>query len=949
MSFGASTAVPSSATGPVHNDGLLQQAEGRAAAAQRRNDIPALVQALSDVADAQTRAQQFDAAEKTRLQVLALQEKRGGRDSLPVADALLSLGWFYADMARYEDAQKQLDRCLDLRQRLLGPDAPQVAEALNALGSLEENRGNLALSEAFYQQAVAIQQKTLGPQDVATANTQNNLATLYWVMGDYAAAQQLFTQALGVREKALGPGSVVVAKTLDNLALLDVSLGDYDEAESTFQRALRIRTTQLGPDNPATLATMSQLGQLYVREGNDVRAEPLLVQALTAQQRASADGDPDLARGLEVLAQLDDRRKLFEKARPLHERALAIRRRLLGENHPETAASLASLARHDHAQGRLDEALPLYQEALKIDTEALGEKHPDTLAVARDLALLQIELRHPDDATELAHQVRDAQRSILNGVFTFAPEHQRMDFARTLQPCDLPAALADADLLAETVLRTKGVVLDSLLEDQAEIRARRDPEVTDLLKKRRLLLAQLEQTGPSADFPDSSGEHNDRDQLAQEERDVESQLADKGVTSGETRRALSTELADVREALKEDAALVEFIAYDRYVGRLGFQPAYGAVIILHDSPCRWVPLGAAPEIDEQVALFQKYVRKRVRNVALAEVLHDLHAALCDPVLAQLPTGVRQLILCPDGDLNFISFATLLGADDQFLGAQYDVSYVRSGRDLLHISPAAPRTKRLVVFADPDYAHIPGTAAPRSRGRKPVREESPLPSLPGTEREASLVMTEAVHAGLDTLLFRGGDASKLNLDKVESPYILHLATHGLFLPESQLPAAPPLASGETSAILTLQPMLRSLLALAGATTTLRDWKAGTFPPAENDGLLTAEQAAGLDLRQTWLVVLSACDTGSGEARAGEGVLGLRRGFAEAGAQNLLMTLWTADDVTTADFMQRFYHDALASGDAPSAFARTQRFLLDDTRRRVGLSEAVRQIGPFVLSW
>jgi CHAT domain-containing protein len=768
-------------------------------------------------------------------------------------------------------------------------------------------------------------------------------------LGNYAAAQQLFTEALAVREKALGPGSVMVAKTLDNLALLDVSLGDYEEAESIFQRALRIRTTQLGADNPATLSTMSQLGQLYVREGDDVRAEPLLVQAIASQQKSAAAGDPDFARGLEVLAQLDDRRRLFDKAGPLHEEALAIRRRVLGENHPETAASLASLARHDHAQGRLAEALPLYQEALKIDINALGPNHPDTLAVERDLALLQIELRHPDEAIDLAHQVRDAQRSILNGVFTFAPEHQRMDFARILQPSDLPAALADADLLAETVLRTKGVVLDSLLEDQAAIRARRDPEVTELLKKRRLLLAQLEQTGTASDFPAVTGERTNRDQLAQEERDVESQLADKGVTSGETRRALSTELADVREALGDQAALVEFIAYDRYVGRLGFQPAYGAVIILHDAPCRWVPLGAAPEIDEQVGLFQKYVRKRVRNVALSEVLHDLHAALCAPVLAQLPEGVRQLILCPDGNLNFISFATLLDADDQFLGTRYDVSYVRSGRDVLQRPPAAPRTRRLVVFADPDYAHAPGTAAPRSRGRVPVRDDSPLPALPGTEREASLVMTEAVHAGLDTLLFRGGDASKLNLDKVDSPYILHLATHGLYLPKSQLAEAPPLPPGEAASMLTLQPMLRSLLALAGAAATLRDWKAGLFPPAANDGLLTAEQATGLDLQQTWLVVLSACDTGSGEARAGEGVLGLRRGFAEAGAQNLLMTLWTADDAATADFMQRFYHDALASGDAPTAFARTQRALLEDARRKAGLSEAVRQIGPFVLSW
>ena len=86
----------------------------------------------------------------------------------------------------------------------------------------------------------------------------------------------------------------------------------------------------------------------------------------------------------------------------------------------------------------LPDALPLYEQALNIDEDALGENHPDTLAIANDLAFLKIELRQPDDATRLAHDVAEAQQNMLNGVFTFAPEHQRMDFERTIEPWDLP-------------------------------------------------------------------------------------------------------------------------------------------------------------------------------------------------------------------------------------------------------------------------------------------------------------------------------------------------------------------------------------------------------------------------------------------------------------------------------------------------------------------------------
>jgi CHAT domain-containing protein/tetratricopeptide (TPR) repeat protein len=944
-----SLAGPGVAPSDQANAAAIVQAQQRALDAEKRGDIPVQVQALNDEADACLRARDFAAAEKLRLQALHLQEAHAGGNSLPVSDALLNLGWFYEDMARYEAAQEALDRCQDIRQRLLGPEAAPVAEVLNALGALEENRSNLALAEAFYQQAIVIQEKVLGTQSAITANTWNNLATLYWIMGDYASAQKLFIQALAVREKTLGPSSPVVAQTLVNLALLDSSLGDYDQAEDYFQQALRIRVTRLGPENPSTLTTLSQLGLLYVREGDDARAEPLLVRAVALQEKISPAGDPDVARSLVELAMLYDRRKLYDKAEPLLVRALEIRRAILGDEHPEVAASLAALARHDHAQGRLPEALPLYEQALKIDEEALGENHPDTLAIASDLAFLDIELRRPDDATRLARDVAGAQQNMLNGVFTFAPEHQRMDFERTLSPCDLPAALADADLLAGMVLRTKGVVLDSLLEDEAVTRAERDPEVREMMEQRQLLLAQMgSEDASDGDLSGSPQAPADRQKLEREEQQLEASLADKGVGSGQTRRALATDVSDVQDALPGDAALVEYIAYNRYTGHLGFEPAYGAVVLSRDAPCQWVPLGSAAEIDARVGFEQKYMRKRVREAALAEVLRGLYQSLCRPVLAALPGGIHRLIISPDGDLNFVSFATLLDAEDHFLADDFELNYVSSGRDLLRQPGLPPETKRLVVFADPDYNHAPDSTR-FSRGKVAAGDDDFLLPLPGTEREAAFLQQEAKRDGLEAEVYRGADASEANLAKQDSPYVLHLATHGLYLSEDDVPNLPVGAGDGEGKALAAQPMTRSLLALAGAAVTLRDWRKGIFPPPENDGLVTAQEAAGLNLDRTWLVALSACDTGGGEARAGEGVLGLRRGFAEAGAQNLLMTLWTADDTETADLMEAFYREALRSGDAPGALARVQRASLDELRRKLGLSEAVRKAGPFILSY
>ena len=192
-------------------------------------------------------------------------------------------------------------------------------------------------------------------------------------------------------------------------------------------------------------------------------------------------------------------------------------------------------------------------------------------------------------------------------------------------------------------------------------------------------------------------------------------------------------------------------------------------------------------------------------------------------------------------------------------------------------------------------------------------------------------------------------------RIHSPYILHLATHGFFAPQEPASSTKrnrpePLISNPSLAKSKFfkNPMHRSGLALAGANSTVEAWKDGQAQPIEEDGILTAEDVSTLDLQGTWLVTLSACDTGSGEAKAGEGVMGLRRGFIQAGAQNLLMTLWPISDVFTPQIMSDFYEAAHKSGNAPEALAEVQRNWLLKLRTDKGLAQAVALAGPFIMS-
>jgi CHAT domain-containing protein len=326
-----------------------------------------------------------------------------------------------------------------------------------------------------------------------------------------------------------------------------------------------------------------------------------------------------------------------------------------------------------------------------------------------------------------------------------------------------------------------------------------------------------------------------------------------------------------------------------------------------------------------------------------------------------------VILSPDGDLNFVSFVTLMAPDGEFLAEKYSLRYVASGRDLLreiNLSTA----KGLVAFGNPDFGGEIKLAANRSvdEAASPLRTLElrdfggvSLPPLPGTGAECSALKNQVARSGTKAQVFLGAEATEAQLRQVESPRILHLATHGFFLPEDMAQAdRDPNRTGmdfvsigaETHPrhVLLKNPMHRSGLALAGAQRTLDAWAKGEVPPTENDGVVTAEEVGGLKLQGTWLVTLSACDTGSGEARAGEGVLGLRRGFIEAGAQNLLMTLWTISDATTVKIMKDFYARALQSGNAPQALADTQREWLVKLREQRGLLDAVELAGPFIMS-
>jgi CHAT domain-containing protein len=250
--------------------------------------------------------------------------------------------------------------------------------------------------------------------------------------------------------------------------------------------------------------------------------------------------------------------------------------------------------------------------------------------------------------------------------------------------------------------------------------------------------------------------------------------------------------------------------------------------------------------------------------------------------------------------------------------RFDIGYLTSARELLRFKERRRPRDSAVVVADPDYGSAP-TLATAPVGRRSAdldRAGWLFRRLPGAAQEAralqSLLKLESGH------LLTGLEASEAALRSLQAPAILHVATHGFFLNDQQ--ADKQLQAGAPT--MRENPLLRSGLALAGAN-------ARRFGDAD-DGILTALEAAQLDLDGTQLVVLSACETGVGEVPNSEGVYGLRRAMALAGAQTHVSSLWRVQDDATRELMAGYYARVLRGEARSVALREAQRAMLAQSK-------------------
>ena len=840
------------------------------------------------------------------------------------------------EAGRYGEAIAIAQEVLVIRREQLGEQHYDVAQSLNSLALLYRAQGRYGEAEPLYQQVLAIVREQLGERHSDVAVSLNNLALLYAAQGRYGEAESFYQQALGIYREQLGERHPLIARSLSNLALLYETMGRYAEAEPLYQSALDIYQEQLGNDHPNVAETLNNLALLYDAQGRYEAAEPLYQQALIIYRQQLGDNHPSVASGLNNLASLYTVQGRYAAAEPLYQEALAIYRQQLGDRHPSTANSLNNLAELYRAMGRNEAAEPLYQQVLDISREQLGEHHPLVATYFNNLAVLSVAQGRLTEAIGYLTQGLDIEEWNLALNLATLTDTQRQDYVATVSgSTSFPLSLhlqspappaAAAELALTTLLRRKGRLLDAGINSLQVLRQNLTPADQATLDDLTALYQQLATLtfNRPADLTPAQYQA-ERLRLETQARALETDLARR---SAAFRAEIQpVELAAVQAQIPTDAVLVEYSRYRPYDATNAQNPwgaeRYAVYLLFPDGRIEATDLGEATEIDGAVNRLTEQLRDRNASPANARALTAL---VLDPIRASL--GDRDhLLISPDSQLNRIPFEALQDRDGHYLIEQYQISYLNSGRDLLKLNINSPSTAPAVVLANPDYEQAAGSPRSVAAGA-PVADASGQRStqlrqlrvgpLPGTASEAEAILPLLPSA----MALTGAQATENALKQVQAPRILHIATHGFFLENVVRPnlengrGLGVVASDEPisqPAVTAENPLLRSGLALAGFNGRAS---------GDEDGVLTALEAAQLNLLGTQLVVLSACKTGLGDIANGEGVYGLRRAFAIAGAETQLISLWQVDDFGTQSLMVRYYENLTAGMGRSEALRQVQ---------------------------
>lgn len=845
---------------------LYQQKE------QRDKTVVDLAREALDKGVEQYGIRRYEMAEQNFLTSKNMLEQRGLTNELVYLRALSNLGLIYLTQGHTLDAEKTISRSLSMSEQALGKSSAAYVANINNLARLHQAVGKYNEAEKELSEGLSLCDQVFG-EGKAKALLLNNKAMLFLAMGRYKEATALMTEAMAQSAKAPKKARILFQgegfdnrKFQVNLAFIQQISGDYANAEINF-RAIEAAFKEKDKNTPEYAGMLNQIGILFIQMGKMDKVEAILKASMEIYKKRYTENNIYTAKVMNDLGNFYRINARYTEAEPQLTKALTIRETLLGPNHPQYARSLEDVAILYWKSGKPAKAYEAYKQVMDKSLDFINRYFPP---------------------------MSEAEKS--NYWEITAPRFQRFyNFALEMSASN-PSIAKD---FFQYHVATKALLLSSTNRIKESILASNNKQLVDWYaqwQSNKELLVKFYAYSKAK----LKAQNIDLAKLEQETNDLEKKISEQSALFGSGFFSQPVQVSNIESILSPDEVLVDIVRLKVFKQDFTNDVQYVAFVLKKGMTSPTVVL-----IDNGNDLEGRAIQY-YKTAATKGIADDVSYGKFWAKIAQHVGDTKTIYFSPDGTYNKLNINTLKNEKGEYLIKKHDVVLIGNSKDLIKLKSKknAGKLTSALLLGFPDYA------------------TDRVTPLPGTKKEVDAIAKLLSGSGYRVTQHMEKNATEENIKEANGQGMIHIATHGFFAPEKELRDGSLFGIHAENA--SNNPLLRSGLMMANINTGNPESTADLSQ--SEDGVLTAYEAMNLNLTGTNLVVLSACETGLGEIKSGEGVYGLQRAFLVAGAETLIMSLWKVDDEATQQLMTNFYTNWLKTGNKQVAFKEAQLQLM-----------------------
>lgn len=754
---------------------------------------------------------------------------------------------------------------------------------------------------ASYERAIEYSQKAMLKAEEDFGKKSNQYAAaldrrgrLFWIYGEYENAEKYYLQSLDIIKENTGTKNSLYSTVLLDLAQLYSYMDKYNKSEKSFIEVIEIRKQVFGNKHKDYAEALYRMASMYFDFDQFDKAERTYIMALDAVKNTTSSDNSLFSQILSELSNLYEEQNQFDKIPPLLSELLRFTEITKGKEHPDYVFYLSWIARTYVMMGLMDKAEPYILECMSIDIDNINNSF---------------------------YYLSETDK-----LFTidYCLQNSGLYFS-----CGIERMKDNSDMIKELTnyrLTTKGLVLYSTNGVRKRIFSTDDPSIAanygELIEERNEISKAYTKT-----LEEQNKAGINVKELQKRSEQLERNLSNLSEYFNSEKETYNVNWEDVRNSLKTYEAAIDFLNFENF-NSLTKDTVYCAIVIKKDFPAPvMIKLCSKHDIDKYL-LSADDDGMYVKSVSACKGIYEL---IWKPVEEYLGNS-KIIYISPSGVLNRISFHALAPDENTYLIDRFDIRYTGNLKDIISLSKSRKTgqgNNKACIFGgikyDLDASEMTDNA---NRFRNYQKDESEYKLntddivanvdnrgsgwkfLKGTVAESEKISALLMKNNYEVSIYSGGEGNEeafRSLSGSNSPAIIHLATHGFFFPNPKSPLQEGKVVNDVNISRSLfkndiNPMFRSGIVLAGANNI---WKSGNKIEGVEDGILTAYEVSDMNLLNTDLMILSACESGLGDIRGDEGVFGLQRSFKIAGVKNIIVSLWKVPDKETSELMELFY--------------------------------------------